>query len=94
MPLAASKIFLCFLRAGTLLLILILDLQCFLDIFGVATADDGSGFHVALASLGLFGQDVVAESAFANELAGAGDLDAFGGTFVGFKFWHSLPFLL
>ena len=37
---------------------------------------------------------MIAEGALADKFAAAGDFDALGGAFVGFKFWHSVPSLL
>lgn len=55
-----------------------------LNVFLDLALDGGGGLHVALASFGLFGKNVVAEGALAYEFARTGNLYPFGGTFMRF----------
>jgi len=46
--------------------------------------DSSGSIDIAFSALGFFGQDMVAESALADEFAAAGDFDTFCRTLVGF----------
>ena len=47
---------------------------------------------MAFSAFAFFGKDMVAKGTFTDELAAAGDLDAFFGAFVGFEFGHRYTF--
>ena len=65
-----------------------LDAQVPLDDGGVCSGKLGLLAEVALALLGLLGEDVALESLGTHDLAGTGDAEALGGALVGLHLRH------
>ena len=79
--------FSCVLRVrGRLVLLsflISLDAEGGFNVSGLFADDECGGFHVAFARFTLFRKNVVTESAFADDLAAAGDFYSFCCPFVG-----------